>query len=119
MAIDQSRGTKLKKRKKHKSDKGSPSRLTHFSEGDAKSVSVNTKGGNSKTVLTKVDFANVASDGTVKKVKIKSVEESAANRDFKRMHIITKGAIIDTELGKAKVTSRPSQQGVVNAVLVK
>jgi len=38
--------------------------------------------------------------------------------DFVRRKIITKGAIIKTELGLAKVTSRPSQDGVVNAVLI-
>ena len=32
--------------------------------------------------------------------------------------IITKGALIETELGKAIVTSRPGQDGVVNALLV-
>jgi small subunit ribosomal protein S8e len=31
---------------------------------------------------------------------------------------MTKGAIIETEMGKAKVTSRPGQDGVVNAVLL-
>jgi small subunit ribosomal protein S8e len=39
--------------------------------------------------------------------------------DFVRRKIITIGAIIKTELGLSKVTSRPSQDGVVNAVLIK
>jgi small subunit ribosomal protein S8e len=34
------------------------------------------------------------------------------------MGIVTKGCIVETELGKAKVTSRPSQHGIVNAILV-
>ncbi|MCE4622698.1 MAG: 30S ribosomal protein S8e, partial [Desulfurococcales archaeon] len=33
--------------------------------------------------------------------------------------IIVKGAIIETTEGKAIVTSRPGQDGVVNAVLIK
>jgi small subunit ribosomal protein S8e len=32
--------------------------------------------------------------------------------------VITKGAILQTPLGQARVTSRPGQHGVVNAVLV-
>jgi small subunit ribosomal protein S8e len=35
------------------------------------------------------------------------------------MNVITKGAIIETEDGLAKVTSKPSKDGVVNAVLIK
>ncbi|RLF79472.1 30S ribosomal protein S8e, partial [Thermococci archaeon] len=42
-----------------------------------------------------------------------------ANRQYVRRNIITKGAIIQTEIGKAIVTSRPGQDGVVNAVLIK
>ncbi|MEM5832609.1 MAG: 30S ribosomal protein S8e, partial [Candidatus Aenigmatarchaeota archaeon] len=37
---------------------------------------------------------------------------------YERRKIITKGAIIKTEIGLAKVTSRPSQHGVVNAILI-
>ena len=36
-----------------------------------------------------------------------------------RQNRLAKGAIIDTELGKARITNRPSQEGMVNAVLVK
>ncbi len=50
--------------------------------------------------------------------KIKTVSNNPANRYFTRANIITRGAILDTELGKAKVTSRPGQDGVVNAILV-
>jgi small subunit ribosomal protein S8e len=31
---------------------------------------------------------------------------------------VTKGAIIQTEIGKARVTSRPGQSGAINAVLI-
>jgi len=31
---------------------------------------------------------------------------------------MTKGSVIDTEFGKAVITSRPGQDGVVNAVIV-
>ena len=35
-----------------------------------------------------------------------------------KVNIITKGSVIQTEKGKAQVTSRPGQHGVVSAVLV-
>ncbi len=44
--------------------------------------------------------------------------ENAANRHYVRRDIITKGTIIQTKLGKARVTSRPAQDGTVNAVLI-
>lgn len=51
-------------------------------------------------------------------VAIKTVLENPANRNFVRRNILTKGTVIDTEKGKAKITSRPGQEGSVNAVLI-
>ena len=51
-------------------------------------------------------------------MKIKTVIESPDNRHYARENVLTKGAIIDTEAGKARITSRPGQEGVVNAVLI-
>jgi small subunit ribosomal protein S8e len=78
-----------------------------------------TRGSNLKLKLKRAAFANVATPEGMKKVKIKSVAESPDNRHHARMNIITKGAVIETEIGKAKVTSRPGQHGIVNAVLMK
>ena len=50
--------------------------------------------------------------------KILEVVENAANPNYVRQNIITKGSIISTEKGNAKVTSRPGQHGVVSAVLM-
>jgi small subunit ribosomal protein S8e len=71
-----------------------------------------------KIKLKQAAFANLATKEGVKKVKIKAVLESPDNRHYTRMNVITKGAVIDTELGKAKVKSRPGQHGIVNAVLI-
>jgi len=78
-----------------------------------------TKGGGRKVSATRVLYANVADGATVKKVKIKDVISTEANRHYVREKIVTKGTVIDTEAGKARVLSRPGQDGVVNAVLVK
>lgn len=77
-----------------------------------------TFGGNRKVKLQRTEYANVITKEGTKKTKISSVVDNAANRHFVRRNIITKGAIIQTELGKARVTSRPGQDGVINAVLV-
>ena len=50
---------------------------------------------------------------------MKTVSENTADRHFVRHNIITKGAIVMTSKGKAKVTNRPGQEGIINAVLVK
>lgn len=73
------------------------------------------RGGNIKLKLLTTEFVNVAG----KKYKILQVLENKANFRFEREKIITKGAILETEKGKVKVTSRPGQDGVVNGVFVK
>ena len=82
---------------------------------------IRTKGGGVKVRLYRAKWANVLDPETkqFKKVRILHVVENIANREFKRRGIITKGAIILTEIGEAKVTSRPGQDGVINAVLIK
>jgi small subunit ribosomal protein S8e len=52
------------------------------------------------------------------KTEVISVVENRANIHYVRRNIINKGAIIETKLGNAKVTSRPGQYGSVNAVLL-
>ncbi len=80
-----------------------------------------TIGGNVKQALLSVDIVNDYDPKTKKhsKVKLKTILENTANRHFVRRNILTKGAIVDTDLGKAKVTSRPGQEGTINAILVK
>ena len=78
-----------------------------------------TRGGSLKTSLRSAEFVNLLdASGVTKKVKISRVLRNPANRDYERRGVITKGALIDTELGNARVTSRPAQDGVINAVLI-
>ena len=77
-------------------------------------------GGNIKVKLARTDWAVVTDQGSGKssKSKILRVIRNPANIDYQRRGVITKGAILDTELGQARVTSRPGQHGVINAILV-
>ena len=78
------------------------------------------RGNNRKTALKTIDFVNLATkDAKVKKVKIIKVLDNATNNDYKRRGIITKGAILETQEGKCRVISKPGQNGIVNAILVK
>jgi small subunit ribosomal protein S8e len=79
------------------------------------------RGANAKPAVKTAEFANVVDPSThkVTKMQIKAVAHNPANKDYERRGVITRGAIIDIEGGKARVLSRPGQDGTVNAVLVK
>ena len=79
-----------------------------------------SRGGTSKNRLLRTDIASVTDPKSGKSYssKILAVIENAANPNYVRQNIITKGSIIGTEKGNAKVTSRPGQHGIVNAVLM-
>ncbi|MFP4171176.1 MAG: 30S ribosomal protein S8e [Methanomassiliicoccales archaeon] len=79
-----------------------------------------TKGGNAKVRMLGAEFANVVNPetNTCERVKIVTVTENPADPNYVQRNIINKGAKIQTEAGMAKVTSRPGQDGAVNAVLI-
>ncbi len=81
---------------------------------------VATKGGNTKQRLFETNTVNLVNPrtGAYTKAAITKVAENPANRNFVRRNIITKGTIIETDKGRARITSRPGQDGIVNAVLV-
>lgn len=104
--------------KKKKRDLGRPPALT--SVGSIRKKYIRTRGGNRKIRLQSDTHVNI-SDPKAKssfKLDIKDVINNPANRDFARRKVITKGAIIETEKGQARVTSRPGQDGVINATLI-
>jgi len=79
------------------------------------------RGYNLKFAAKTIEFANVVDPASrkISKAKITKVTKNPSNKDYERRGVITKGAIIETEAGTARVLSRPGQDGVVNAVLVK
>ena len=92
----------------------------HTKIGKVQLKKIRTKCAGRKNRLTFCETANVFDPKTRKysNMKIKTITDSPANRHFIRRNIITKGCIIETEAGKARVTSRPGQHGAVNAVLI-
>ena len=100
-----------KQRKKKKYEIKGQKRVVKLSEDKRKNLRV--KGGNKKTVSLGAKHVNVVlSNNKTKKLQIKNVIETPSNKFLARQNIITKGTIIQTELGKVKVTNRPSQEGV-------
>ncbi len=112
---------KLKFRDKRRSEVGnyfSSTKLADAKKEANVTKSVRRRGGISTTVLKAAAFVNLKTKGGFKKVRIKGVMESRDNRNFARQNIITKGTIINTELGKARVTNSPGREGSVNAILI-
>ncbi len=105
-------------RGKRRREIGSAPAETHIGI-DRRKIS-RTYGGNNKVRALRCEYAAIsnAKTGETKKVKIETVEENAANPNYVRRNLLTRGAIIRTELGRARITSRPGQHGVINAVLI-
>ena len=80
---------------------------------------VRGRGATSKRRILADETINVMVKGKAKVVKMTNVVENTANRHYIRRNALTKGAIVETELGKVQITSRPAQDGCVNGVLVK
>ena len=78
---------------------------------ETKQKTIKCRGKIKKNVLLSTNKVNVINPKTkkAKKVEIKNVLETPANRFLARQNILVKGAIIETELGKAKITNRPGQ----------
>jgi small subunit ribosomal protein S8e len=87
--------------------------------GTTEIVSRRIRGNNVKNALKTAEFANVV-DLVSKKVvraRILQVTKNSTNKDYERRGVITKGALLETESGTARVVSRPGQVGTVNAIL--
>jgi len=110
-------GVKRPYRKKRKFEKGSfPTETTL---GETKKKLSRGRGQNTKIRLLSATHSNVSdSTGKTQKLEIVRVLKNPANVDYDRRGVITRGALIETRLGTAKVTSRPGQNGAVNAILV-
>lgn len=88
--------------------------------GVTKRKYVRIRAGDVRARVLTADVANVTNPKTGKTApaKIKTVTGNPANINYVRRNILTKGAIVDTSAGKARITSRPGQHGAINAVLV-
>ncbi len=108
---------KCKRRDKQRAHVGGSFSSTKVAESDSKAV-IRGRGGKRRIRIKKAATVNVVGkDGKSKRVKIMKLVDSY-NPEYVRMNIITKGAVLETELGKVRVTNRVGQDGIVNGVLV-
>lgn len=105
-------------RKKKQRELGRMPSLTKV--GKTRKKILRTMGSHRMTRLMASDTANLYDPKTKKhdQVKIKTITDTPANRHFVRRNIMTKGSVIETEKGKARITSRPGRDGTINAVLI-
>ena len=86
--------------------------------GETKRKKIRGRGGNEKTILLRTNQVNIKTEEKTQKAEIKNVLETPQNTFFARQNRLMKGALIQTSLGKAKITNRPGQEGHINAILV-
>ena len=105
-------------RGKRRTEIGSAPTDTHIGEDRRKIV--RTFGGNPRVRAMRAKYASVANrtSGEIRKVLIETVEANGANPNYVRRNLLTKGAVVRTEIGRARIVSRPGQDGVINAVLI-
>ncbi len=109
-------GRYIKRRKKKSYEIAGQKRIVKL--GEEKRKTQRTRGGNRKTVLLNAKFVNIKDGKKSKKVEMKNVLETPSNRFLARQNILTKGTIVETELGKVKITNRPTQESIINGILV-
>jgi len=116
------RGRKISGGKYHKQKKkqvhAMPGKVRVVKLGERKIKTIRGLGGTRKTVSLSQNYINVMKNGKAKKVKILTVTETPSNRFLARQNILVKSAIVNTDLGKARITNRPSQEGIVQGILL-
>ncbi len=97
---------------------GGPPTSTRLSERDYRKAT-RDYGCVHKVRLVEASTANVFVPSERKCVKAKILRVvQGPDPELARRGIIVKSTVVETELGRAVVTSRPGQDGVVNAVLI-
>jgi small subunit ribosomal protein S8e len=88
--------------------------------GETKRKKIDSKGKSKKSPAFRIQYVNVTdkNKGVTFRAEIQDVEMNPANMDYQRRKVITRGTIIKTTKGRAKVTSRPGQDGILNALLI-
>lgn len=109
-------GKRRKSKDKELAHFGNPFTATKISpKGREVRKNMATRGSGRKVKLKEAMFINLLTkDGKMAKTEMDNVIETPANRHFARSNLLVKGAIVQTKLGKAVITNRVGQDGVVN-----
>ncbi len=105
-------------RSKRRSEIGREATLTRINNPQRKVLRI--RGGNVKVAVLNDQVLNLYNPKENKTVRAKiiTVKENPANPHYVQRNIMNRGTVVETEAGLAKITSRPGQDGVINAVLL-
>lgn len=111
-------GRRRSNRGKKKFEIGREKQFMHL--GDRSVKLYRTRGNNRKSRILLNNECNLydPKQKRVVRAKILTVKANPSDPNYVQRNIITKGAIVGTDLGDALVRSRPGQDGVLNAVLI-
>ena len=110
-------GGRYRKRRKKKMHE-LPGQRREVGLGMEKRKDKKVMGGGKKTFLLRTNIINVKVGNKVQKLEIRNVLETPSNRFLARQNLLSKGTIVQTDKGKVRITNRPSQEAMVNGVLI-
>ena len=88
--------------------------------GESKTKIYRRTGGNTLVRVLAADKVSINDPKTGKTTlgTIENVVENESDPNYVRRNVLVKGAIIETDKGRVKITSRPGKDGVINGILV-
>ncbi len=87
--------------------------------GERRAQTKRILGGHIKQGLLSANEISVTDKkGKSAKTTILNVVENPANSNLVRRNIITKGCVVETKMGRARVTSRPGQEASISGKLL-
>jgi len=105
-------------RGKRRTEVASEEQLAFVGDTDARK-NYRKRAGSQTVRILSVNKVNVnTKDGKTIRATVKNVVGNDADPNFVRRNIVTKGAVLETDKGLVRVTSRPGMHGVVSGVLV-
>ena len=106
-------------RGKRKTEISSENQFAFVGDKDARKLYRKTAGSQTVRVLS-IKNINVSKpkEGKTVRAKITNVVRNDADTNYVRRNIVTKGAIVETDIGQVRVTSRPGMHGVVSGILL-
>ena len=90
-----------------------------FIDADRQTKVYRKRSGNTTVRVLKENMINVSDgSGKTQRVEMTNVVENGADPNYVRRNILTKGAIVETNLGRVRITSRPGMDGVICGVVI-
>lgn len=111
-------GRKVKARGKRSTEISTEKQMAQI--GESKTKIYRRTGGNSLVRVLAADKVSINNPKTGKTTlgTIENVVENESDPNYVRRNVLVKGAIIETDKGRVKITSRPGKDGVINGILV-